>query len=103
MTGIMAFEGGAGLPRPIITTAVTDLSAGMFMAFAVASALYQREQTGRGQRIETSLFAAGIAIQYRPMLSIERLDRADREELLAAMREARAELRPYDEALATYR
>ena len=103
MTGIMAFEGGAGLPRPIITTSVTDLSAGMFMAFAVASALYQRELTGRGQRIETSLFAAGIAIQYRPMLSIEKLDRAAREELLASIAQAREEGRSYDEAVAEYR
>lgn len=103
MTGIMAFEGGIGLPRPIITTSVTDLSAGMFMAFSVASALYQRERTGRGQRIETSLFAAGIAIQYRPMLSIERLDREMREEFLTELAEARAEMRPTEEMIAAYR
>jgi len=41
MTGIMAFEGAGGPPRPIITTSVTDLAAGMFMAYAIASALYQ--------------------------------------------------------------
>ena len=99
MTGIMAFEGAGGLPHPIITTSPTDLAAGMFMAYAVAAALYQRELTGRGQRIETSLFAAGLAIQYRPMFSIERLDRAPRERLLETVARARAAGRRVDEVL----
>lgn len=91
VTGIMAFEGAGGPPHPIITTSPTDLAAGMFMAYAIAAALYQREQTGRGQYIETSLFAAGLAIQYRPIFSIERLDRQPRESLLATIARARAE------------
>ena len=99
MTGIMAFEGAGGLPHPIITTSATDLAAGIFMAYAVAAALYQREHTGRGQQIETSLFAAGIAIQYRPMFSIERLDRAPRERLLETVARARAAGRRVDEVL----
>jgi crotonobetainyl-CoA:carnitine CoA-transferase CaiB-like acyl-CoA transferase len=97
MTGIMSFEGGAGVPRPIITSSPTDLAAGMFMAYAVAASLYHREHTGRGQYIETSLFAAGIAVQYRPMFSIEKFDRAPREDLLAAIAGARAEGRRTDD------
>jgi formyl-CoA transferase len=99
MTGIMSFEGAGGMPHPIITTSPTDLSAGMFMAFAIASALYQREHTGRGQHIETSLFAAGIAIQYRPMFSIEKIDHDRREALLSSLREGRAAGRRDEEAL----
>lgn len=99
MTGIMAFEGAGGLPHPIITTSPTDLAAGMFLAYGAAAALYHRERTGRGQLIETSLFAAGIAVQYRPMFSIERLDRPQREQLLGAMERARAEGRRVEEAL----
>lgn len=91
VTGIMAFEGAGGPPHPIITTSPTDLAAGMFMAYAIAAALYQREHTGSGQYIETSLFAAGLAIQYRPIFSIERLDRQPRESLLATIARARAE------------
>lgn len=100
MTGIMSFEGAGGPPHPIITTSPTDLAAGMFMAFAVASALYQREQTGRGQRIETSLFAAGLAIQYRPMFSIEAIDRPRRELLLQEVAQARASGGRIDDVLA---
>ncbi|HXH21180.1 MAG TPA: CoA transferase [Dehalococcoidia bacterium] len=99
MTGIMAYEGGAGLPRSIVTTAVTDISSGMFMAFAVASALYQRERTGKGQKIENSLFAAGVAIQYRPMLSIEAQDREAREQLLRDLEEGRKAGKRYEEIL----
>lgn len=99
VTGIMAFEGAGGPPHPVITTSPTDLAAGMFMAYAIAAALYQREHTGRGQYIETSLFAAGLAIQYRPIFSIERLDREAREALLATIAQARAEGRRIDEVV----
>lgn len=102
-TGIMAFEGAGGLPHPIITTSPTDLAAGMFMAFSVASALFQRESTGRGQYIETSLYGAGLAIQYRPMFSIESSDKAPREELLQLLAEARDQGRSRAEVLAEYR
>ena len=99
MTGIMAFEGAGGLPHPIITTSPTDLAAGMFLAYGAAAALYHRERTGKGQFIETSLFAAGIAVQYRPMFSIERLDREQREQVLTAIAQARAEGRRVEEVL----
>jgi crotonobetainyl-CoA:carnitine CoA-transferase CaiB-like acyl-CoA transferase len=99
MTGIMAYEGGAGLPRSIVAMAVTDISSGMFMAFGVASALYQREKTGRGQFIENSLFSAGVAIQYRPMLSIEALDRPARDKLLADLEEGRRAGKSYEEIM----
>jgi len=61
----------------------------MFMAFAIVNALYARASTGRGQQIETSLFASGIAAQYRPLLSIERQDREGREAFLRDLAEAR--------------
>lgn len=99
MTGIMSFEGAGGLPHPIITTSPTDLAAGFFMAYGVAAALYQRERTGKGQRIETSLFGAGLAIQYRPIFSIENTDRGPREELLAALQQAKAEGRRAEEVI----
>jgi len=103
MTGIMSFEGAGGLPHPIITTSPTDLAAGMFMAYSVAAALYHREITGKGQYIETSLFGAGIFVQYRPMFSIERFDREPREQMLADIREARAQGKRPDEVTAERR
>ena len=99
MTGIMAYEGNVGLPRSINTISVTDVASGMFIAFSVASALYQRQSTGKGQRIETSLFAAGIALQYRPLLSIERTDRPARDQLIADLAKGREDGTPYEEII----
>jgi formyl-CoA transferase len=103
MTGIMSFEGAGGVPHPIITTSPTDLAAGMFMAYSVAAALYHRELTGKGQYIETSLFGAGIFVQYRPMFAIEKFDEAPRTQMLADIAQAKAGGRRPDEVTAERR
>ncbi|MEO8539146.1 MAG: CoA transferase [bacterium] len=103
MTGIMSFEGAGGVPHPVITTSPTDLAAGMFMAYSVAAALYHRELTGKGQYIETSLFGAGIFVQYRPMFAIEKFDEKPRNEMLADIQRAKAEGRRPDEVTAERR
>jgi formyl-CoA transferase/CoA:oxalate CoA-transferase len=76
-TGIVLYENKLerGVPTFISTLAVADLTTGMFMAYAIVSALYARTTSGKGQRIETSLFASGLAAQYRPLLSVEEVDR----------------------------
>jgi formyl-CoA transferase len=102
MTGIVAFEsqGKDGHPHSITTAAITDYLSGMNMAFGVVNALYQRAQTGTGQVIDTSLFASGLAMQYRPLLSIEMFDAEPRAELLGLLGEARAQGVSVDEVLA---
>ncbi len=101
LTGMMDFERKVerGVPVGITSFAPADLSTGMYAAFAIASALYRRALTGEGQRIELSLFAVGLAIQYRPMLQLERYDREPREHLLAAVQSAREHGRTYEEML----
>ena len=89
-TGMILYENKLerGTPQFIATVAVADLTTGMFMAFAIVNALYARAQPGRGQRIETSLFASGLAAQYRPLLSVEERDRAPREGFLQEYQQA---------------
>lgn len=92
MAGIMDFERKVdrGVPVGILTVAPADLAAGMFAAFSIASALFDRERTGEGKRIDLSLYAAALAIQYRVALSIDRYDaerRAQMLEAIAAVRE----------------
>jgi crotonobetainyl-CoA:carnitine CoA-transferase CaiB-like acyl-CoA transferase len=41
---------------------VGDLAAGLFCAVAILSAVIARERTGRGQRIDTSLFECALAL-----------------------------------------
>jgi formyl-CoA transferase len=99
-TGMVLYENKVerGTPTFITTLAVADLTTGMFMAFAVVSALYERKATGKGQRIETSLFASGLAAQYRPLLSVEEVDAPVREGFLEALAERRKDGISYEEA-----
>ncbi len=100
MTGIVAFESqGSDQPRSITAAAITDYLSGMNLAYAVVSALYHREKTGEGQKIDTSLFASGLAMQYRPLLSIELFDAEPRKELLDLVEEARVKGQRLEEVL----
>jgi crotonobetainyl-CoA:carnitine CoA-transferase CaiB-like acyl-CoA transferase len=78
-----------GIPSYIATLAVADLTTGMFMAFAIVNAIYARMSTGRGQRIETSLFASGLAAQYRPLLSVDEVDAPVRDGFLGELSKLR--------------
>ncbi len=51
-----------GIPMPI-TPALADYGTGLTMAFAVCAALYARERTGLGQKIEATLLATSLAVQ----------------------------------------
>lgn len=53
-------ERGGGPVRPGL--GLTDLSTGLFMHGAIASALYAREKTGVGQKIDASLFETQVAL-----------------------------------------
>jgi formyl-CoA transferase len=100
-TGIILYENKVerGTPTFISTFAVADLTTGLFMTFAVVNALYARVQSGAGQRIDTSLFASGLAVQYRPLLSVEELDAPVREGFLAELEKRRERGITHQEAL----
>jgi len=69
--GVMAGQGGPGNPPVFLRVAVSDYYAAALAAYGVAAALYVRERTGLGQRVETSLLNAVIAIQAWPFLRLE--------------------------------
>ncbi len=99
-TGMVLYENKLerGVPTFITTLAVADLTTGMFMAFAIVSALYGRTSTRKGKRIETSLFASGLAAQYRPLLSVDEVDGPVREGFLAELANRRQGGLRYEEA-----
>ena len=60
MSGLMSTTGTASV-SPIKTGApVIDYSSGLSAAFAVSSALFQRERTGRGQHVDCSMLDTAL-------------------------------------------
>jgi formyl-CoA transferase len=53
-------------PRPLGPASSDQLTA-MYAAFGIVSALYARQQTGRGQRLEVNMMAASMAFLTEPV------------------------------------
>lgn len=65
MSGLMSITGeAAGRPPVKVGAPVTDITAGILGAMGVAAAYSHKLQTGEGQRVDTSLFEAGITHTY---------------------------------------
>jgi crotonobetainyl-CoA:carnitine CoA-transferase CaiB-like acyl-CoA transferase len=62
MGGVMTLQGFGGPPQ-YVRVAVSDYYAAALLCQAILAALYARERTGRGQRVETSLLHAVLALQ----------------------------------------
>ena len=61
MSGIMAITGHPEMGPTRAGFAACDMLSGMTAAFAVASALYQRTHTGRGQMVDVSMLDATLS------------------------------------------
>jgi crotonobetainyl-CoA:carnitine CoA-transferase CaiB-like acyl-CoA transferase len=65
MSGLMSITGeGEGRPPVKVGAPVTDITAGILGAMGILAAAVERQRTGRGQRVDTSLFEAGIVHTY---------------------------------------
>ena len=98
MSGLMAMDGHlqGGVPQ-VITPAVADFSTGIAIAWAVSAALYDRERTGRGQRVDTSLLGTALGLQANRFLWIEATDTETRQSLLEGLTELRSQGKSYQE------
>lgn len=61
-SGLMSLTGFPEGEPTRTGTAIGDLSSGMWLAMAILGALYERERTGRGQRVGTSLFESLVSL-----------------------------------------
>jgi crotonobetainyl-CoA:carnitine CoA-transferase CaiB-like acyl-CoA transferase len=61
MSGLISTNGPAEGPPYRLPIAISDVAAGMFLAFGILAAVEARHQTGRGQQVETSLLEAAIS------------------------------------------
>jgi crotonobetainyl-CoA:carnitine CoA-transferase CaiB-like acyl-CoA transferase len=60
--GLMSMTGMPGGPAVKVGVPIADVCAGLFGVIGVLGALVERERTGRGQRVATSLLAAQAGI-----------------------------------------
>jgi formyl-CoA transferase len=62
MSGIMSATGSPDGPPAKVGVPITDLGAALFAVVGILCALRARRVTGTGQRVDTSLFEAGLAL-----------------------------------------
>ena len=60
MSGLMSITGQPGDVPTKVGSAITDMAAGLYATIGVLAALQARSQTGRGQRVEVSLFDSAL-------------------------------------------
>jgi crotonobetainyl-CoA:carnitine CoA-transferase CaiB-like acyl-CoA transferase len=62
MSGLMSVTGTRETGPLRVGIAIGDSSAGVFAALGIVAALYEREQTGLGQLVQTSLFESLVSL-----------------------------------------
>lgn len=92
--------GDHGEPLHIGATALADYSAGFSAAAGVLAALFHRERTGEGQRVEASLLRSSLAIQDTAVMREPISDAVMRDPMLAEVSEIRSQGGSYEEILA---
>ncbi|MCS6851363.1 MAG: CoA transferase [Gemmataceae bacterium] len=60
--GLMSLTGFPGWPPVKAGTSIADLAAGLFTVIGIASALYHRERTGRGLRVDVAMLDSLISL-----------------------------------------
>jgi CoA:oxalate CoA-transferase len=91
MSGLMAAQNKTvnGVPQ-VPALAAADFATAITMAWSISAALYAREKTGRGQKIEAALLGSALAIQTSRFTNIEAYDVNWMPQFLAELNEARA-------------
>ena len=104
MSGLMAAEAKLenGTPQHIVSSPMIDTSAGFCLAWCVCAALFHRERTGQGQKIETTLLGTALALMGMRFCQVESLDRQPRQQTLETLEGLRAAGCSYQEILDVY-
>ena len=104
MTGIMTAESKVsnGAPVHVVSSPFVDTSAGICLAWCVCAALYHREKTGQGQKVETTLLGLALAMLGMRFVEVEALDREKLNTTLESLNALRGAGVPYPELLQIY-
>jgi len=99
-SGLMASNGRLRDGQPAAGEApVIDYMCAMMLSFGIASALFRREQSGKGGSVDVSLLMAALALQNNLVLSIDDTDKPTRDETIAKLAEMRSQQVPFAEQM----
>jgi len=62
MGGIMSLTGHEGSPPTRVGSSIGDLGAGLFTAFGISSALFDRARTGKGMMLDVAMLDCQVAL-----------------------------------------
>ena len=98
LSGLMALEGKTQDGVPLMNALpAADISTGIMMAWSVSAALFARERSGRGQKIETTLLGSALAVQTSTFQVVESVDTEWRQRLMEHLSQARTNDESYDD------
>jgi len=66
-SGIMSVTGEENRPPVRVGVSIVDMGSGMWTVIGLLAALYERQRTGNGARVATSLFETGLAWMTIPL------------------------------------
>jgi len=64
MTGVMSINGSPESGSMRVGAPIVDMAAGFMAIIGILAALYEREKSGRGQSIESTLYDTGISLLH---------------------------------------
>jgi crotonobetainyl-CoA:carnitine CoA-transferase CaiB-like acyl-CoA transferase len=91
-----------GVPSLYQSTPFVDFFTGSALASGVLAALFAREKTGRGQKVETSLLQSAMSLQGLRSMWIEVEDGERQSDFVGDIQRMRQEKRPIGEAIERY-
>lgn len=101
-SGLMVGEGKVdedGSPLGITSSSIADYCAGFSAAASIDAALFHRERTGEGQKIETSLLRAALAIQDTAVMREPVHDAVSRDAMVEEIKKIRERRGSHQEIL----
>ena len=85
------------VPQPIQSSAVADYTTGLGMAWSICAALFHREKTGLGQKIETTLLGSALSLQNGKFFESNIFDKEIRTEFKKNLKTMKNNGSTYDE------
>lgn len=74
LSGIMSLTGRGGMPPSSIGTGLADHLSAYHLVYGLLSALYSREQTGLGQKVEVDLFRSMLSFMNQELVTVMNTD-----------------------------